>query len=201
MRHRSPKPHYPLAAIFLPLSLPAYTPHLPSILETPLSSRSFDHPQVLFKPPVALKQGQRARSLLRRHVLERDSSPNRGWMYSVKTYGLENGQFGVRTRRGLLLKQPENRVNRRELDSKSPLSDRRARLTPGQAQGESVGCFQTRDGTIDRCSAFYIQERMSRQRESSKDQSPVPSLPVLYRKLQLSDSAEREAVFRPPILH
>jgi hypothetical protein len=209
MRHRSPRPHYPLAAILLQpaLSLPAScTPRLPSVLNDPLSSRSFDHPRVLFRPTAGLQPSKRARSLLRGHVLGRDKSPGRTGMYSVKTYGLENGRFGVMTRRGFLCKQQgESGVNRRLLDSRSPLSDRRGRITPMKTHEESVDCLQTKESdtnaTASRCAVFYIQENPGKRKAASNSAQRSTHLPAIFSKLKLSDSTERESVFRPPILH
>lgn len=208
MRHRSPRPHYPLSAILLqpalsPFSLPAScTPRLSSVLEAPLSSRSFDHPKVLFRP-TALQQGKRARSLLRGQVQGRDLSPGRSYMYSVKTYGLEGGKFGVLTRRGCLQKQLERReigVDSRQTNPQSSYSHTNGRLTPDQAQKESMDCFQTKERTTaSRCTAFYIEKTPERrERNGSKDQRST-RLPAIYSKLKLSDSTERGSVFRPPL--
>jgi hypothetical protein len=127
-------------------------------------------------------------------------------MYSVKTYGLENGRFGVMTRRGFLCKQQgESGVNRRLLDSRSPLSDRRGRITPMKTHEESVDCLQTKESdtnaTASRCAVFYIQENPGKRKAASNSAQRSTHLPAIFSKLKLSDSTERESVFRPPILH
>lgn len=125
-------------------------------------------------------------------------------MYSVKTYGLENGKFGVMTRRGFLCKQQgESGGNRRLLNSRSPLSDRRARITSGKSHEESLECLQTKESdtetTASRCAVFYIKEHPSKHAISSPQRSSP--LPAIFSKLKLSDSTERGSVFRPPVLY
>lgn len=205
MRHRSPRPHYPITAILLqpalsPFPLSACTPRLSSQLEAPLSSRSFDHPKALFRP-TALQQGQRARSLLRGQVQGRDLSPGRSHMYSVKTYGLEGGRFRVLTKRGFLQlgKRGETGLGSRLIDFQSPLSDTKDRLTSDQPQGQSISRFQDSETTASRCTAFYTEKATEKKPRNRSEYRNSTRLPAIYSKLKLSDSAERGSVFRPPI--
>ena len=215
MRHRSPRPHLPIASILLqpPLShriiqaspsplADSFTPRPPP--EADSINHSFDTHRVVRR---LINEEKRTSSVLR--AQHRHQSP---CVYSVKTYGMEDGKFGVMTRKEVLRKGQIDVYTRRNNLQKegfhSPWPSRKPRfLTPDKSHAVASTYSLNRESqetepesTALRCSAFYIHTAIRHSLRNKSRIDPTSRLPVIYSKLKLSDSNERESVFKPPLI-